>query len=254
MDGDVGNFIVQLLQIIGVNIILSGDNAVVIALACRGLPTKSRKIGIIAGAGVAIVLRIIFTLMVVSLLSLPWLRLVGSLLLLWISVKLLTDENDEANVEEAASVWHAVRIVAIADMIMSLDNVLAIAGVAKDSNFLVVLGLAISIPLIVFGAQLIITLIERFPWLVWAGAALLGYVSGDMLASEPVIAPQVGAFTGALNAIVDPVVGRLPDLAGSFVKVVADPHRLLGLVGALLVIGAGYALKKRKHGEAENPA
>src|SRR4051794_41169639 len=141
MDGNISSFLLQLLQIIWINILLSGDNAVVIALACRGLPPKSRTVGIVAGAGVAIVLRIIFTLVVVSLLAVPYLRIGGGILLIWIAVKLLTDEADESNVAEARSVWQAIRIVAIADMVMSLDNVLAIAAVAKDSNLLVIIGL-----------------------------------------------------------------------------------------------------------------
>ena len=186
MDGNTSTFMLQLLQIIWINILLSGDNAVVIALACRSLPPKSRTIGIVAGAGVAIVLRIIFTLLVVSLLA---------ILLVWIAVKLLTDEANESNVAEASSVWHAVRIVAIADMVMSLDNVLAIAAVAKDSNLLVIIGLGMSIPLIVFGAQLVITMLERFPWLVWVGAGLLGFVAGELLASEPAIKPLLGGMS-----------------------------------------------------------
>src|SRR3954451_11700054 len=195
MDGEVSSFMIQLLQIIWINILLSGDNAVVIALACRGLPPKSRTVGIVAGAGVAIVLRIIFTLLVVSLLAIPYLRLAGGVLLIWIAVKLLTDETDESNVAEAGSVWQAVRIVAIADMVMSLDNVLAIAAVAKDSNLLVIIGLGLSIPLIVFGAQLVITMLERFPWLVWVGAGLLGFVSGELMASEPAIQPYLGGMS-----------------------------------------------------------
>jgi YjbE family integral membrane protein len=231
MDAEVSTFMIQLLQIIWINILLSGDNAVVIALACRGLPPKSRKIGIIAGAGVAIVLRIIFTLLVVSLLAIPWLRLGGSLLLLWIAVKLLTDETDETNVAEAGNVWQAVRIVAIADMVMSLDNVLAIAAVAKDSNLLVIIGLGISIPLIVFGAQLVITMIEKFPWLVWVGGALLGFVAGELIASEPALVPYFGGISE-----------HTMELA-------------LGGIGAVFVLVLGYLLKKRGGGdEAANPA
>jgi YjbE family integral membrane protein len=219
----------QLLQIIWINILLSGDNAVVIALACRGLPPKSRKVGIIAGAGVAIVLRIIFTLLVVSLLAIPYLRLAGGILLVWIAVKLLTDETDESNVAEAGSVWQAVRIVAIADMVMSLDNVLAIAAVAKDSNLLVVIGLGLSIPLIVFGAQLVITMLERFPWLVWVGAGLLGFVAGELLASEPAIQPYMGGMSEHTAEYV------------------------LGAIGVAIVLGLGAMLRK-KHKEAESPA
>ncbi|MDB5642032.1 MAG: hypothetical protein JWN07_1349 [Hyphomicrobiales bacterium] len=228
MDGNVSAFMLQLLQIIWINILLSGDNAVVIALACRGLPPKSRTVGIIAGAGVAIVLRIIFTLLVVSLLAIPYLRLGGGLLLVWIAVKLLTDETDESNVAEAGSVWQAVRIVAIADMVMSLDNVLAIAAVAKDSNLLVVIGLGLSIPLIVFGAQLVITMLERFPWLVWVGAGLLGFVAGELLASEPAIRPWLGGMSEHTAEYV------------------------LGAIGIAIVLALGAVLRKR-HKEAESP-
>jgi YjbE family integral membrane protein len=229
MDGEVSSFLIQLLQIIWINILLSGDNAVVIALACRGLPPKTRTMGIVAGAGVAIVLRIIFTLLVVSLLAIPYLRLAGGILLIWIAVKLLTDETDESNVAEAGSVWQAVRIVAIADMVMSLDNVLAIAAVAKDSNLLVVIGLGLSIPLIVFGAQLVITMLERFPWLVWVGAALLGFVSGELLASEPAIQPWLGSMS------------------------VHTAEYVLGAIGVAIVLALGAMLRK-KHKEAESPA
>jgi YjbE family integral membrane protein len=223
MDADTGSFLIQLLQIIWINILLSGDNAVVIALACRSLPPKSRKVGIVLGAGVAIVLRIIFTLMVVSLLALPYLRIGGGVLLVWIAVKLLTDETDESNVKAAGSVWQAVRIVAIADMVMSLDNVLAIAAVAKDSTMLVILGLGLSIPLIVFGAQLVITLIERYSWLVWVGAALLGFVAGELMVSEP----------------------RLHGIFGPWSETTLE--MIAGAIGAALVLFVGVYLKKRHH-------
>jgi YjbE family integral membrane protein len=221
MDGNISSFMLQLLQIIWINILLSGDNAVVIALACRGLPPKSRTVGIVAGAGVAIVLRIIFTLLVVSLLAVPYLRIGGGILLIWIAVKLLTDEADESNVAEARSVWQAIRIVAIADMVMSLDNVLAIAAVAKDSNLLVIIGLGLSIPLIVFGAQLVITMLERFPWLVWVGAGLLGFVSGELMASEPAIQPYLGGMSEHTAEYV------------------------LGAIGLAIVLALGAALRKR---------
>jgi YjbE family integral membrane protein len=221
MDGNVSTFLLQLLQIIWINILLSGDNAVVIALACRGLPPKSRTVGIVAGAGVAIVLRIIFTMLVVSLLAVPYLRIGGGILLIWIAIKLLTDEADESNVAEARSVWQAIRIVAIADMVMSLDNVLAIAAVAKDSNVLVIIGLGLSIPLIVFGAQLVITMLERFPWLVWVGAGLLGFVSGELMASEPAIQPYLGGMSEHTAEYV------------------------FGAIGLAIVLGLGAALRKR---------
>src|SRR5215210_2788690 len=184
----------KILQIIWINIILSGDNAVVIALACRGLPANRQRMGMVLGAGVAVVLRIIFTVGVVYLLATPFLKIAGGLLLFWIAVKLLVedDEAQEGKIAETDRLWHAVRTIAIADAVMSLDNVLAIAAVAKDSTVLLVLGLAISIPLIVAGASLIITLLERFPVLVWAGAALLGWIAGDMIVSDPALVSRFG--------------------------------------------------------------
>ena len=189
----LGPDFLKLVQIIWINIILSGDNAVVIALACRGLPATKQRTGMIAGALVAVVLRIVFTVLVATLLSTPFLKIVGGCLLLWIAVKLVLGEEDEGgNVQETDRLWHAVRTIAIADAVMSLDNVLAIAAVAKDSTFLLILGLAISIPLIVAGAALIMALLARFPLLVWAGSALLGWVAGDMVVSDPWLVGRLG--------------------------------------------------------------
>jgi YjbE family integral membrane protein len=218
----------QLLKVFGIiwiNIILSGDNAVVIALACRGLPEDKRKAGMVLGAGVAVLLRIVFTLLVATLLSTPFLKLVGGALLLWISVKLLTDGGgDEQGVRETDKLWGAVWTIAIADAVMSLDNVLAIAAVAKDSTVLLVLGLAISIPLIIAGATLIMALLGRFPILVWAGAALLGWVAGEMLISDPWLVEQFG----------ESLIHRLElPMAG---------------ICAALVVGAGFLLNRRSAG------
>jgi len=189
-------FLPQLFKILGIiwiNIILSGDNAVVIALACRGLPKERRRTGMVLGAAVAIVLRIVFTVIIATLLSTPFLKFVGGLLLLWIAVKLLTDDSgEEDKIKETDRLWSAVWTIAVADAVMSLDNVLAIAAVAKDSMLLLILGLAISIPLIVAGAALIMAILERAPVLVWAGAALLGWVAGDMMLSDPWIVARLG--------------------------------------------------------------
>src|SRR5262245_27274913 len=177
-------------QIIWINILLSGDNAVVIALACRGLPPKQRFWGIILGAGAAVVLRIFFTVILQYVLELPWLRLVGGLLLLWIAVKLLVqDEADETDVASSDNLWGAVRTVAIADIVMSLDNVLAIAAAAHGDTMLIIFGLAVSIPLIVAGATMIMALLTRFPVLVWAGAGLLGWIAGELMVEDPVSGP-----------------------------------------------------------------
>jgi YjbE family integral membrane protein len=149
------DYLLAVLRIIGINIVLSGDNAIVIALACRSLPWRQRVIGIILGAGAAVILRIAFTVVVQQLFDLPWLKLVGGVILLWIAVKLLKgDEADEESIKSGANVWEAVRIVAIADIVMSLDNVLAIAAAAGGNTQLIILGLIISIPLVVFGAGL----------------------------------------------------------------------------------------------------
>jgi YjbE family integral membrane protein len=191
-------FWVAVVKIIWINILLSGDNAVVIAMACRGLPARQRLWGMILGAGVAVVLRIIFTGIVASLMLLPYLKLVGGLALFYIAAKLLVpEEADEDDVEAVEHLWRAVRIVAIADIVMSLDNVIAIAAAAQGSLLLLVLGLGISIPLIVAGAALIMTLLDRFPILVWAGAALLGWIVGEVVATDPAIEAYLVDHGGA---------------------------------------------------------
>jgi YjbE family integral membrane protein len=181
-------FWVALLKIMWINVLLSGDNAVVIAMACLGLPPRQRLWGMILGAGVAVLLRIVFTVLVASLMLLPWLKIVGGLALFYIAAKLLVpDDPDESEVEAVEHLWRAVRIVAVADIIMSLDNVIAIAAAAQNNFALILLGLAISIPLIVAGAALIMALLERFPIFVWAGAALLGWIVGETIATDPVV-------------------------------------------------------------------
>ena len=188
--GDYGPVGVQILKIIWINILLSGDNAVVIALACRALPRRQRIWGIILGAGAAVVLRIVFTVGLQFVLEIPVLRFAGGLLLLWIAVKLLVQEEaSEDSVASSENLWGAVKTVAIADIVMSLDNVLAIAAAAKGHPWLISFGLAVSIPLIVAGATLIMALLSRFPILVWAGAALLGWIAGELLVEDPVSKP-----------------------------------------------------------------
>jgi YjbE family integral membrane protein len=193
---DVGQatFWVAVAKIMWINVLLSGDNAVVIAMACRGLPHRQRLWGMIFGAGVAVVLRILFTGVVATLMLLPYLKLVGGLALFYIAAKLLVPEDpDEDEVEAVEHLWRAIRIVAIADIIMSLDNVIAIAAAAQGNMALLVLGLGISIPLIVAGAALIMALLDRFPVLVWAGAALLGWIVGEVIATDPAIEPLIAA-------------------------------------------------------------
>src|SRR5207237_4756187 len=182
-------------KIIWINVLLSGDNALVIALACRGLQPQQRRWGMILGAGAAVLLRIIFTGIVASLMELPYLKLVGGLALIVIAAKLLVPEHeDEDGVESASHLWQAVQIVVVADIVMSLDNVIAVAAAANGSVPLLVLGLAISVPLIVAGAALIMALLNRLPVLVWAGAALLGWIAGDVIATDPAVQPALQRF------------------------------------------------------------
>ena len=179
-----------LAQIIGIDVVLSGDNALVIALACRSLPMNQRKWGIILGAGAAIMLRVIFAVGIVYLLEVPFLKFAGSLLLVWIAVKLVMPEDHaavaESDLPSATSLWSAVRIVMVADAVMSLDNVLAVAAAAKGSVELLIIGIAISIPLIVAGSAMMLWLLDRFPLLVVAGSALLGWIAGELAVHDPV--------------------------------------------------------------------
>ncbi len=189
-------FMISVLQIIWIDILLSGDNAVVIALACRSLPPNQRRIGIVLGAGVAVGLRIIFALMITQLLAMPFLKLVGGLLLLWIAVKLIAgEEEEEKDIAPSETLWKAVRTIAIADAVMSLDNVVAIAAASHGNVWLFIFGLLFSIPLIVMGATLVMTLLARFPILIWAGAVLLGWVAGHMLATDPWLVERYGQAT-----------------------------------------------------------
>jgi YjbE family integral membrane protein len=183
-------FWVAVFQIIWINILLSGDNAVVIALACRELPPRERLWGMVIGAGVASVLRIAFTAVFSVLLTLPYLRLVGAIALVWIAIKLLAPQahDEEGTTEAAQDLWRAVRIVVIADIVMSLDNVIAVAAVAKGQYILLIIGLAISIPVVIAGSAIILWLLKRFPILVWGGAAILGWVAGDIFAGDPIVA------------------------------------------------------------------
>ncbi|HEX5210552.1 MAG TPA: TerC family protein [Pseudolabrys sp.] len=191
-------FWLAVIQIIWINILLSGDNAVVIALACRDLPPRRRFWGMAIGAGVAAALRIVFTGMIASLLLLPYLKIAGGLALFYIATKLLLpDVPDKTETEAVEHLWRAVRTVVVADIVMSLDNVIAIAAASGGDWTLLVLGLAISIPLIVAGAALIVSLLDRFPILVWAGAALLGWIAGEVIATDPVAAGYLTQAYGA---------------------------------------------------------
>jgi YjbE family integral membrane protein len=206
-------FWVALLEIIWINILLSGDNAVVIALACRSLPERQRRLGIILGTVPAVLLRIIFAIFIAYLLEVPFLKLIGGLLLFWIAVKMiLPEESDGHGSDEAstANLWAAVRTIVIADAVMSLDNVIAIAAAAKGSLLLLVIGLAISMPLVIFGSALILKILNRLPILIWAGGAMLGYIAGEVMVTDPAVEPRIHAvewlhlgapFAGAVLAV-----------------------------------------------------
>jgi YjbE family integral membrane protein len=209
-------------SIILTNIVLSGDNAVVIALAARSLPAHLQKRAIVLGSAAAIVMRIVLTIVAVQLLQLPWLKLVGGVLLLWIGVSLMGEEEDERqHAGKAMGVGAAIRTILVADLVMSLDNVLAVAAAAQGSTLLLVAGLVISIPLIVFGSTLLLKLMERFPVIITAGAALLGWLAGEMMLTDPALA---GAFGMIPHAIV--TTG--------------------GIVGAVAVVAVGTWLERRR--------
>jgi YjbE family integral membrane protein len=250
--GDHAGTALAILRIIGINIVLSGDNAVVIALACRALPPRQRMAGVILGAGAAVVLRIIFTVAIQYLLDVPWLQLIGGVVLFWIAIKLLiAEEASEDSVAAGSSLFEAVKIVAIADIVMSLDNVLAIAGAAKSAPpelqiWLIVIGLLISIPLVVFGATLIVTLLTRFPVLVWVGAALLGWIAGELMVNDKIALLQMQAWSPAL-------VAPAPDTS---IGIKASKLVLYGAatVGVAIVVIAGLLLQKPRHQQGSHGA
>jgi YjbE family integral membrane protein len=209
MNLDATAFLLPILQIIWIDILLSGDNAVVIALACRSLPERQRRWGIFLGAGGAVLLRILFAGFIVQLMAIPFVKIGSGLLLLWIAVKLVEDESgDGKEVKPAKSLLSAVRIIVLADAVMSLDNVVAIAAAAKGSIALIAFGLVLSIPLIVFSSGFVLALLNRYPILIWAGSALLGWIAGELICDEPLVAtwlherlPQFHAWCAAAGAM-----------------------------------------------------
>jgi len=214
-------FWVAVGQIILIDIVLSGDNAVVIALACRNLSPEQRKTGIFWGVAGAVSLRVVLTVFAALVMNLPWLKFVGGLLLVWIAVKLMLPEDEEGHdIESSANLWGAVKTIVVADFVMSLDNVIAVAGAAHGSLVLLLFGLAVSIPLIVWSSQLILHWMERFPSIVLFGAGLLGYVAGQMIFTDP------------------EVLALLPNLPEWSAKVA-------GAVGALVVVATGRWLEQR---------
>ncbi len=222
MSFDDSAFWLALLKIIGIDIVLSGDNAIVIALAARSLPPKHQKLAVFWGTGAAIVLRLTLIFFALELLKLPFLKLVGAVLLLWIGMKLLTDHSDGGhNITAGSSLLAAIRTIVIADAVMSVDNVVAVAAAAKDSFGLAMFGIALSIPIIIFTSQILIKVMERFPAIIVIGAALLGFVAGEMAWNDPVLKDDVGHLSGWWQYVA-------------------------GLVGAVIVVAAGRLVNSRR--------
>jgi YjbE family integral membrane protein len=241
-------------KIIWINVLLSGDNALVIAMACRGLAPRQRVWGMTIGAGIAVILLIAFTGIVAKLMVLPYLKLVGGLALLVIAAKLLVPEGEGDDVTAGTSLWHAIRIVVIADIVMSLDNVIAVAAAANGELPLLILGLAVSIPMIIAGAALIMLVLDRFPVLIWLGATLLGWIAGDVIATDPADHPF-------LQRILDGQIAFNFDATSSIFN--WSPHiRLDGdvdeyvcsILGAITVLVVGSIWRRRKLRAMETPA
>ena len=228
-------FWIGLLKIIGVNLILSGDNAVVIALAARSLPPKQQTAAVLWGSGAAVVMRIILTIFAVALLTLPWLKLVGCLLLFWIGVKLLIPEEGSEDINASDNLIAAIKTILIADLVMSIDNVIAVAAAAQGSLTLLILGLAISIPLVIFGSTLLLHLMERWPVIITIGGGLLGFVAGEMLVTDPALK---GWLAGLGVQFAEG--GSHPKVGGISLEIIC------GVVGAVIVIAAGTFLGKRR--------
>ena len=223
-----------LLLIIWVNIILSGDNAVVIALAARSLPEAQQKKAIMWGAGAAVVLRILLTIVAVKLLTLPYLKIIGGLLLFWIAIGLLVPEDGGEDVDGSDNLFQAIKTILIADLVMSVDNVIAVAGVAKGSMLLLILGLTISIPLVIFGATILMKLMERFPIIITAGAGILGWVAGEMLVTDPSVVDGIKENMGWMH-----LHTPIGDISWA------------QIVGVVIVIVVGKWLAARKENSAE---
>jgi YjbE family integral membrane protein len=241
-------------KIIWINVLLSGDNALVIAMACRGLPRRQRLWGMTIGAGIAVVLLITFTGIVATLMGLPYLKLVGGLALIVIATRLLVPEDEGDDVTAGTSLWQAVRIVVIADIIMSLDNVIAVAAAANGQLPLLILGLAISIPMIIAGAALIMMVLDRFPILVWLGAILLGWIAGGVIATDLAVHPFLqqlvdGQIAVQFNAI-SGIFGVPPGVMGD-----GDiAEYICSVLGAIAVLAAGSIWRKRRLRHFEHPA
>jgi YjbE family integral membrane protein len=226
MDLTSGVFWAALGSIILANVVLSGDNAVVIALAARSLPPQQQKKAIFWGSAAAIVMRIVLTLIAVEMLKWPWLKVVGAVLLVYIGISLLgEDDGGEGEQREVGGMMAAIRTILVADLVMSLDNVLAVAAAAKGNTALLIIGLAVSIPLIIFGSTLLLKVMERFPIIITLGAALLGFLAGEMLLTDPAVTNRFGELSH------DVVNGA-------------------GVIGAVLVVAVGMWLQKRARAKA----
>lgn len=235
-------FWAALWKIIIANIILSGDNAVVIAMACHNLSDKYRRPAIIFGSAGAIVLRIVFCAVIGMLLAVPYLKLVGGALLLWIGIKLVMEEEDEANIKAHDNLWAAIWTIIVADAVMSLDNAIAIAAAARGDFTLIIIGLVISIPIIIVGATLISKLLDRFPWLGLVGAALIGWIAGEVMAGD---GKHDTVVDGKIVEVVNPgTIAAWLDLHLPHAELVC------AVVGAVFVVGLGLLLGRLKEHRA----
>jgi len=209
------SFFSGLFSVIVINIILSGDNAVVIAMAVRSLPRSQRQKGILFGAGAAVVLRIVFTFFVANMLQAPYLKLAGGLVILWLAVRLFVDAGPEEDGREAGTLWQALKIIVIADVTMSLDNILGVGAASRGNLFLLIFGLGTSIPILIFASSMLSLLMDKYPIIIYIGAAILGQVGGEMIITDPIVV-QVLAPSDiltysieALAAVGVVIVGRL---------------------------------------------
>ena len=217
-------FFIALVQIVAIDIVLGGDNAIIIALACRNLPKKQKRLGILWGTAGAITLRVILVFFASALMTTPGLRLIGGILLLWIGIKLLTDQAGdelEGKIAQKVSLLGAIQTIIIADFVMSLDNALAIAAASKGSMFLVVFGLVVSVPIIIGGSAIILKMMERYPFIITLGAGLLGWLGGDLIANDKI------------NATILPAI------------ILQSPW-ILAMMGAGIVVGLGSLLAARR--------
>ena len=264
-------------QIMVINILLSGDNAVVIALAVRALPPRERFWGMVLGAGCAAVLLILFTGIVATLLKLPYLKLIGGIALFWVAVKLVAPQPNDAedSPEAVEDLWRAVRVVVVANIVMSLDNVIAVAAAAKSNYLLLALGLAISIPVVIAGSALFLALLDRFPWVVWAGGALLGWIAGGLLPDDAIVSQYIARMYGmSVAPSLWPDAKAISDFLSEATKVSLDTSyswagragRLMfefemepvavicGILGAIFVVLMGLYLVRSNRTAQPEPA